>query len=442
MNTTTILSGSASPTTDNKQLTLDGSLTSLSWLQTLGCTTGLHSPLSACNGPVSYSRQTVEKKPALPSKKKKGSKEKLEKQHQATESGTFENGPIDSADDIEKPDLCYATLIYMAMKDSGRDKLTLGEIYDYVQKNFDYYKKVRDNGWKNSIRHNLTQHRCFEKIERNGGEPNLKKSCYWALSKDHASMFTKGVFNRKRKKSGALGAFETLSDMKTGASKRKQVSKSKRKVKVVGGRFRQKAAIDLLANPDEEDSIGVLIPDIDMSDYSYSDIEDNNNDPFEGIDWNSFSPNPIPGGDATNTETTISDHATLLQDLRLIDEIPSMIMPDINQNGGGNGEGKARTDDAPPQYPTISTEDVSQQLKDVAAKLDFDHLNSGMTDSWNGQDLTVIGVGLSLLNSRPNSAQNSRPQTPLLKSPLMVVDEDIDMVSIDNIPMPDDWKLG
>jgi hypothetical protein len=243
--------------------------------------------------------------------------------------------------------------------------------------------------------------------------------------------------------------------MKNGGSKRKQASKSKRKVKVVGGRLRQKAAIDLLANPDEEDSISVLMPDIDMSDYSYSDIEDSSNDPFEGIDWNSFSPHPIPGGDASNTETSISDHATLLQDLRLIDEIPSMIMPDINPNGSGNGEGEADTHDTLPQHPNISTEDVSQQLKDVAAKLDFDHLNSGMADSWNGQDLTVIGVGLSLLNSRPNSAPNSRPQTPflnsapnsrsqtpLLKSPLMVVDEDIDMASIDNIPMPDDWKLG
>ncbi len=57
----------------------------------------------------------------------------------------------------------------------------LNLIPKFSRENFPYYKTARD-GWKNSIRHNLSLNKCFEKIENptNGS----KKGCLWALNPD------------------------------------------------------------------------------------------------------------------------------------------------------------------------------------------------------------------------------------------------------------------
>jgi hypothetical protein len=50
-------------------------------------------------------------------------------------------------DDTTKPPFEYLTLIYRAVKASGRERCTLNEIYTYIQDNFLYYRKC-DPGWK------------------------------------------------------------------------------------------------------------------------------------------------------------------------------------------------------------------------------------------------------------------------------------------------------
>ena len=47
----------------------------------------------------------------------------------------------------KKPPFAYATLIFMALRESDKDKLSLSEIYDYVLENFAYYRHARC-GWK------------------------------------------------------------------------------------------------------------------------------------------------------------------------------------------------------------------------------------------------------------------------------------------------------
>ena len=45
------------------------------------------------------------------------------------------------------------------------------------------YFKTAPNGWKNSVRHNLSLNKCFEKIEKpatNGA--NQRKGCLWAMN--------------------------------------------------------------------------------------------------------------------------------------------------------------------------------------------------------------------------------------------------------------------
>jgi forkhead box protein N len=42
------------------------------------------------------------------------------------------------------------------------------------------YFKTAPSGWKNSVRHNLSLNKCFEKIEKPGN--GARKGCLWALN--------------------------------------------------------------------------------------------------------------------------------------------------------------------------------------------------------------------------------------------------------------------
>ncbi|EGD81439.1 hypothetical protein PTSG_02160 [Salpingoeca rosetta] len=95
----------------------------------------------------------------------------------------------------KKPPFAYATLIFMALRESDKDKLSLAEIYDYILDNFAYYRHARC-GWKNSIRHNLSQEKCFLKVDRDGTERG--KGGYWMLRPDFVD-FEQMKTRRRRK---------------------------------------------------------------------------------------------------------------------------------------------------------------------------------------------------------------------------------------------------
>lgn len=66
----------------------------------------------------------------------------------------------------QRPPFTYASLIRQAILESPDQCLTLCEIYAWFMKNFIYF---RDNNptWKNAIRHNLSLHKCFVRVELN-----------------------------------------------------------------------------------------------------------------------------------------------------------------------------------------------------------------------------------------------------------------------------------
>ncbi|XP_033825317.1 forkhead box protein P1-B-like isoform X2 [Periophthalmus magnuspinnatus] len=63
-----------------------------------------------------------------------------------------------------RPPFTYASLIRQAIFESPRQQLTLNEIYNWFTRNFAYFRRNAAT-WKNAVRHNLSLHKCFVRLE-------------------------------------------------------------------------------------------------------------------------------------------------------------------------------------------------------------------------------------------------------------------------------------
>ena len=97
-----------------------------------------------------------------------------------------------------KPPYSYVALISMAVQSCPEKRLTLNGIYDYITKHFPYYRHRENQGWRNSIRHNLSLHECFMKLPAKGGKNG--KSHYWVLDPSHEVLFEEGNYRRRRRR--------------------------------------------------------------------------------------------------------------------------------------------------------------------------------------------------------------------------------------------------
>ncbi|CAD5216293.1 unnamed protein product [Bursaphelenchus xylophilus] len=103
----------------------------------------------------------------------------------------------------EKPPYSYVALIVMAISSSPEGKMTLSQIYNYIEKRFSFYRNAdhkRRRGWQNSIRHNLSLNDCFIKKARDGlGPVNDRKGNYWTLAPNFNEMFENGNYKRRKR---------------------------------------------------------------------------------------------------------------------------------------------------------------------------------------------------------------------------------------------------
>ncbi|KAM9030248.1 forkhead box protein M1 isoform 1-T3 [Ara ararauna] len=92
----------------------------------------------------------------------------------------------DSADDdvpaataAERPPYSYMAMIQFAINSTEKKRMTLKDIYTWIEDHFPYFKHVAKPGWKNSIRHNLSLHDMFVRETSANG-----KISFWTIHPD------------------------------------------------------------------------------------------------------------------------------------------------------------------------------------------------------------------------------------------------------------------
>lgn len=85
-----------------------------------------------------------------------------------------------------KPPHSYATMITQAILSSKDGVISLSDIYRFISTNYSYYRYAK-TGWQNSIRHNLSLNKAFEKVPRKPNEPG--KGMKWRVSESFQKDF-------------------------------------------------------------------------------------------------------------------------------------------------------------------------------------------------------------------------------------------------------------
>eukprot|EP00035_Acanthoeca_spectabilis_P034695 m.30512 g.30512 ORF g.30512 m.30512 type:complete len:357 (+) comp6803_c0_seq1:24-1094(+) len=177
--------------------------------------------------------------------------------------GAKEAQPDYTQDPDNKPPYAYNLLIYEAIKACDKDKVTLGEIYTKIMEKYAYYRmRPKETAWKNSIRHNLTVHDCFVKINRDKSKNETGKGGFWTvdeeLAKEDVDFGPKDphkVGNRNRKRRRQEAAVDKAGGK---ASKKMNAAPSqKKKQKAPSGKQKKEAVAmsDYIYNPDPADNL-------------------------------------------------------------------------------------------------------------------------------------------------------------------------------------------
>jgi len=259
-------------------------------------------------------------------------------------------------DENKKPPYAYTYLIYHAVKDSCKVKITLGEIYIQIMQDYAYYRaRSKVTAWKNSIRHNLTMHKSFIKVAREHGDSG--KGGYWRvdehIAKEEIDFNPKAVADegskKKKKKKKKKKEELPLTLLSAGSP----VSPPVGQLGVVG-------------------SINSMSPSIAVQQYS---------PPPQSSSASSF---PYPESEQSGSLYGSGSGAGF-DDVFDIDDIEKEIS---NQGGGAAATG------GPTGMPTIVSDDLDEPalLRKLAAQLGSDQPQSKLGASSIGLPADLMGV--------------------------------------------------
>ncbi|KAJ7424977.1 forkhead box M1 [Willisornis vidua] len=79
----------------------------------------------------------------------------------------------------ERPPYSYMAMIQFAINSTEKKRMTLKDIYTWIEDHFPYFKHIAKPGWKNSIRHNLSLHDMFVRETSANG-----KISFWTIHPD------------------------------------------------------------------------------------------------------------------------------------------------------------------------------------------------------------------------------------------------------------------
>ncbi|KAI9836910.1 MAG: hypothetical protein M1838_004958 [Thelocarpon superellum] len=115
------------------------------------------------------------KGPSSDSAPPKEKKEKKAAKPPRSPSPVFDESKL-TAEELAKPQASYVVLIHEALSHSKTGAMSLPQIYRAIERKYPFYKlRVTTTGWQSSVRHNLSQHHAFQKVERDG------KGWMWGL---------------------------------------------------------------------------------------------------------------------------------------------------------------------------------------------------------------------------------------------------------------------
>ena len=102
-------------------------------------------------------------------------KEKRPPKPPRSPSPVFDEATL-TPEQLAKPQQSYVVLIHEALSNSKTGQMSLPQIYRAIERKYPWYKlRVTTQGWQSSVRHNLSQHAAFRRIERDG------KGWMWGL---------------------------------------------------------------------------------------------------------------------------------------------------------------------------------------------------------------------------------------------------------------------
>ncbi|NXW53441.1 FOXM1 protein, partial [Eurystomus gularis] len=143
---------------------LDNSLTNIQWLGKMRS-----DGLSPC--PV---KQDMEKENQMPLQ------ERIKVKNSAAASIPTAATTSSWQDSVsERPPYSYMAMIQFAINSTEKKRMTLKDIYTWIEDHFPYFKYVAKPGWKNSIRHNLSLHDMFVRETSANG-----KISFWTIHPD------------------------------------------------------------------------------------------------------------------------------------------------------------------------------------------------------------------------------------------------------------------